>query len=194
MRYFKDVGAHKYIKSRPDIEGTGNHHNKDGVKMDGNMKTIATKLLKSEVKENIHQCFFENIILDLIKYGDGNTDIAMTLALCLIHRMDLFGEITDSIEVDHYEGSFDLTKIQSYYVDAHGNLRVNNQQQEMQTFLPERDLDKNQYEEYLNKKNQDSKDRLERRSLYELEAEKLGLDNNYLELILKERERRNKNE
>ena len=194
MRYFKDVGAHKYIKARPDIEGTGNHRNLDGVKMDAKMKTIATKLLKAEVRDEIHKCFFENVIIDLMKYGEENTDIAMTYALCLMHRMDLFQEITEDIEIDTVSQNMSLDSLSSYYLDFDGNLKMNNNDFEIQTFIPERDLDKNQYEEYVNRINVKSQETLQRRTHYEVEAEKLGLNNNYLELIMKERERKQKNE
>ena len=158
------------------------------------MKTVATKLLKAEVRDEIHKCFFENVIIDLMKYGEENTDIAMTYALCLMHRMDLFQEITEDIEIDTVSQNMSLDSLSSYYLDFDGNLKMNNNDFEIQTFIPERDLDKNQYEEYVSRINVKSQETLQRRTHYEMEAEKLGLNNNYLELIMKERERKQKNE
>ena len=87
-----------------------------------------------------------------------------------------------------------LDNLTSYYLDFDGNLKMNDNEFEIQTFIPERDLDKNQYEEYIQRINVKTNETLEKRSHYELEAEKLGLNNNYLELIMKERERKQKNE
>ena len=87
-----------------------------------------------------------------------------------------------------------LDSLSSYYLDFDGNLKMNNNDFEIQTFIPERDLDKNQYEEYVSRINVKSQETLQRRTHYEMEAEKLGLNNNYLELIMKERERKQKNE
>ena len=87
-----------------------------------------------------------------------------------------------------------LDSLSSYYLDFDGNLKMNNNEFEIQTFIPERDLDKNQYEEYVSRINVKSQETLQRRTHYEMEAEKLGLNNNYLELIMKERERKQKNE
>ena len=151
--YFKDVGARKYLKNRPDIEeaGINKHRNEYGVKMPKEVKAIITKLLKLEVKENIHKCYFENVILDLLDYGFKNTDIAMALGIALLHRMDQFDEISEGIEdAPNKVQDFDPAR-GSYYVDLNGNLRVQgiDSFNQIQEFNPERDLSERDYEQYL---------------------------------------------
>ena len=156
IRYFYDVGAQQYVKGRPDIEeaGTDKHKNKDGVKMTTMVKDVLRKCLKAEVRDNIHKCYYENVIMDLMAFGEKNTDIAMTYGLALLHRMDMFDEITDGIEYDYKSGGNFFENENSYYVDTNGNLRINSNGQTNQkigNFIPERDLDKNQYEQYVSK-------------------------------------------
>lgn len=195
IRYFYDVGAGRFVKGRPDIleAGTDKHKNKDGIKMTKESKPVLTKCLKSEVRDNIHKNYFENIIMDLMKYGDGNTDIAMTLGLCLLHKMDMFGEITDGIEYDYQNGNGNFFDDDySYYVDINGNLRINgdnSNEVKIGTFIPERDLDKNQYEEYVAKINAPDIAAKKRQTEHEKMAEELGLDQDMLSMILQERNR-----
>ena len=197
IRYFYDVGADKYIKNRPDIEeaGTQNHRNKVGVKMTTQVKPVLVKMLKSEVKENIHKCFFEIIIMDLIKFGDGNTDIAMTYGIVLLHRMDIFDEITEDIELGYREPDYDTNFSQgSYYIDTAGNLRTNTYDSgavQIQRFNPERDLNPREYQEYLDSKTKRNDDVLQRQSEFESKAKKMGVDPSILSVILKEQEKWN---
>lgn len=151
IRYFKDVGARKYLKDKPDIKETNiqNHRNEIGVKMPKEVKQLITKLLKIEVKENIHKCFFLNVILDLLDYGLKNTDIGMAYGIVLIHRMDQFDEITEGIEIPANQQMDYNPAMGSYYVDLDGSLKVKHPDEfEMLEFNPERDLDEFQYEKY----------------------------------------------
>lgn len=193
LRYFYDVEAHDYVRGRPDIDGTENHKNKDGVKMDVRLKAILVKLLKAEVRDHIHKCFISPIILDLIKFGDGNTDIAMTLGLCLIHRMDLFEEITEDIENGnaYHNGAADNVRASgSYYVDTNGKLQVNTySDNKIQSFIPERDLSKHDYEQYIQQKEMKNTGILQRRSEFESQAADMGVDVSLYELIKNENEK-----
>jgi hypothetical protein len=158
MRYFFDVGANEYVRGKPvNIEenATDNHKNNHGVKMDGRMKGIATRSLKSEVKDNIHNYWMAPVILDLIKYGDGNTDIASALIMCLIFRMDLFEEITEDIENmnDPVSNSNVSGNKGRYHIDINGNLAIDTHGEfQMESFLPHRDLSKPEYERFLAEK------------------------------------------
>ena len=155
IRYFYDVGAHEYIRGRPDIEQTEKHNNKDGLKMDGIIKPMLVRLLKAEVRDHIHKCFIAEIIFDLIKFGDGNTDIAMTLGIALIHRMDLFEEITEDIENGNvYQKQNDNVGAGgSYYVDLNGTLQVNTfSNNKMQSFIPERDMGEVEYQQHIDQR------------------------------------------
>lgn len=173
MRYFYDVGAGDYVRQKPiNVEGgaTENHKNKDGVKMDGRMKKLATILLKLEVKDNIHKYWMALIILDLIKYGDENTDIASALIMCLIFRMDIFEEITEDIENlnDPVDSSGFGENSGRYYVDIDGKLKTDmNSNFKMQQFIPHRDMSKAQYEAYVSEQKKSSEDLIKRRELYE---------------------------
>lgn len=191
MRYFYDVGADAYVKARPIIDeiNTGKHGNKDGLKMTPIVKTVGTKLLKSEVKENIHKYFIQEIILDMIKFGEENTDIAMTLLLCLIHRMDIFDEVTDGIEIDTKSYQNTNTGGSSYYVDIDGNLRLNSYgySNEIEIFNPERDLSEYEYNLYMEEKNKRAVEIVKRKEKYEDEAKTLGVDPKILELVMEER-------
>ena len=155
IRYFYDVGADEYIRGRPDIEQTEKHNNKDGLKMDGIIKPMLVRLLKAEVRDHIHKCFIAEIIFDLIKFGDGNTDIAMTLGIALIHRMDLFEEITEDIENGNvYQKQNDNVGAGgSYYVDLNGALQVNTfSHNKMQSFIPERDMGEVEYQQHIDQR------------------------------------------
>ena len=157
IRYFIDVGARKYLKDKPDIEeaGTQNHRNTIGVKMPQQVKEVITKLLKLEVKENIHKCYFLNVILDLLKYGSENTDIAMAYGIALLFRMDQFDEITEGIESRINSDKTYNPGAGSYYVDMNGNLKMQGGDSftGMQEFNPERDLDEDEYQKYLDSYN-----------------------------------------
>lgn len=193
MRYFYDVGAHHHVKSKPIIDelNTKGHGNKDGIKMTTTIKPVLVKLLKSEVKENIQKCFITEIILDLIKFGDENTDIAMTLGLCLIHRMDIFDEVTDGIEFDD-QMFVRNESTSSYYVDVTGSLRMNSfESPQMDYFIPERDMSKYEYDREMEKRESKQKEVIKRKEQYETDAMKLGVDPNILRLIMEERERLN---
>lgn len=198
IRYFYDVGAGKYVKGKPNIEeaGTQNHKNRDGVKMTKEVKPVLTKCLKAEVRENIHKCFFENVILDLMAFGEKNTDIAMTYGLCLLHRMDMFDEITDGIEYDYQNSNGNFFDAPTYYIDHNGSLRTNTDhngthETKLSNFIPERDLDSNQYKEYVDNIRNKEKEILNRQSEHEKKAKELGLDPSLLNVILQERNRLN---
>lgn len=170
IRYFYDVGADEYVRGRPNIEQTEKHNNKDGVKMDGIVKPMLTRLLKAEVRDHIQRCFIPEIIFDLIKFGDGNTDIAMTLGIALIHRMDLFEEITEDIENGNiYQKQDDnFGSNGSYYVDLKGNLKIDTySKNKIQSFIPERDMGEREYQAHIDQRNERDK---------QFEARKLQYD------------------
>ena len=201
MRYFYDVGAEHLVRQRPMIEeiGSTNHRNKDGLKMTTTVKNVGTKLLKSEVKNEIHKCFFKEVIIDLINYGDVNTDIAMAYMMCLFHRMDLFDEVTENIEVGSYQEYYDEFP-EYYYVDINGELKVGGgatsaqqynglgiKKTQMQAWHPERDLNPEEYREYIRQKNAPYEKIKKEQQEYEIKAKELGVDPSMMNLILTER-------
>lgn len=196
MRYFYDVGAHQYVRARPMLESTGsiNHKNKDGMKMTVQAKREVTKMLKIEVKENIHKCFFMNIILDLLNYGDENTDIADTYGLVLCHKLDLFGEVSEDIEMDHSGTTHnDMSTLDHYYVDVDGTLKISSFQEknrnEILVFNPERDLDEKSYNEYVEQMESKEKKLKEQQKAFEEQHKQKGLDESIMDLIISEQKK-----
>ncbi len=190
VRYFKDVGARKYLKNKPNIEeaNTSSHKNEIGVKMPNQVKVVLTKMLKNEVKENIHKCFFETIILDLLDYGYKNTDIAMAYGIALLHRMDIFDEVTEGIEyVPNQKNTFNPSQ-GTYYIDLHGNLQVNGpdefENDIVQVFNPERDLSEKEYQDYIMQLHNHSKPP-------EQVNQPKNIDDEIMNLILSEKSRMN---
>ena len=109
------------------------------------------------------------VILDLIKYGDGNTDIASALMMCLIFRMDLFEEITEDIENmnDPVSDSNVSGNQGRYHIDINGNLSIDTHSDfKMETFIPHRDLSKHEYEEFLAKKEKTKTDFIKKRETW----------------------------
>ena len=142
-----------YLKNKPDIQegNIANHRNEIGVKMPKEVKVIVTKLLKLEVKENISKYWFENVILDLLDYGFKNTDISMALGIALLHRMDIFEEVTEGIEISSISKNEFYPERGSYYQDLDGTLKMQGGdfEFEIQEFDHERDLSESEYERYL---------------------------------------------
>lgn len=189
IRYFKDVGAHKYIRHRPNLEelGTENHGNKVGIKMTTPVKNALIKCLKEEVRENLHKNWFPLIVMDLMNFGEKNTDISMTLGLCKIHAMDLFPEITDGIEVSRQPYQ-EMDMGASYYVDSNGNLRIQHygDPDKLQIFIPERDLDDAQYQEWINANQKRDVVAKKEMDEHEKKAKELGVDPQLLSVIINE--------
>lgn len=202
IRYFIDVGARDFLALRPEIDVTETHKNEYGLKMPNTVKELGRKLLKNEVKNNIHKCFFEIIIKDLIDFGEKNTDIAMCYVINLIYKLGIFGEISDSIEYQNEVVSYDEKQHQhaNWYIDMDGNLQSDTVGQfEIDYFIPERDLSEKEYNEYIDKKN--NSDQYEKvkseneikLSELEQEAKNMGVDPVMLNIIKSEKERHARN-
>lgn len=199
INFFEMVGAQKYLRERPEnIDGidTKSHGNRYGLKMPDNVKTVIIKLLKMEVNDNIHKYYFKEIIKDLMKFGDGNSDISMALGLCLAFKLDIFPDMTDGIEDSIYQVDPNDYGV-SYYVDSDGVLKTQlstfsnsfkHGETYVQNFIPERDLDPNQYDKYvesLNKQESIAKKKIDE---FEDMSKKLGIDRNLLKLVHDEKD------
>ena len=126
MTYFKDVNAHKYMRLRPNLESTlgpTNSRNEFGQRVNLKEKRLITKLLKSDVHENSFNYFFKDHLIELIDYGDINTDLAMAHGLCLIHKLDLFPEISEDLD-NFDEVEQDPLLSMSYYDIENGKLQI----------------------------------------------------------------------
>lgn len=127
MTWWKDVGAHQYLKIRPELEdiiGATKARNEYGQRMNAREKALGTKLLKTEVNENVHKILFNDIIVDLMDYGDTNTDLAMAYVMCLIFRLEMFPEITEDLESDDEFFEEDDLLTMSYYDIENGHLVI----------------------------------------------------------------------
>ena len=127
ISYFKDVGAEKYLKERPDLRkelGPSKAKNEYGQRMTADVKILGGKLLKSEVSNNSSNIWFKSILLDLINFGDGNTDLAMSYMLCLLFKLEIFEDIAED-DVDDYDSGSNVFDAMLYYdIDSHGNVIV----------------------------------------------------------------------
>ena len=164
-RYFKDVGAESYLKYKPSLRVTENHKNEYGIKMPYEVKSLGEKLLKAEVRDNIHNYFIPEFIHDMMKYGEENTDISMALMICLLYKLDLFEDITEDIEkANEFFDREGQNTGGSWYVDVDGVLQYEmdyEMEEIMTSFLPERDLDKASYDEFINMKKVKEEKRLQ---------------------------------
>jgi len=156
INYFEDCGASNHLTLKPILrnEAIANKGRQTyGVHVKGEMKGIITRLLKQEVLNHYENIWLDKILLDLIEYGDGNTDIAMAYGMCLITKLDMFDEITDDIEI-YDEG--DLLMDMAYYsTDANGNLKIKTYGSDdfddgIETFDPRKHLEGVDRENYLN--------------------------------------------
>jgi len=156
INYFEDTLGHSFLKEKPILrnEAIANKGRQTyGVHMTTEMKLIVTKLLKHEVNLNCQNIWFDKILLDLIDYGDANTDLAMAFGMCLISKLDMFDEITDDIE-DYDEGDV-LMDMAYHTIDSNGNLVVRSYGQgspgdSLETFDPRKHLTGEDRENYLN--------------------------------------------
>ena len=167
--YFKDVGAEKYLKEKPDLRkelGTSKAQNHYGQRMTPDVKILGTKLLKAEVKNNSGNIWFLNVLLDLIDFGDGNTDIAMAYMMVLLYKLELFEQIVD--ENDYEDDDYDSTNIFSdmlyYEMDSKGHIGIKtyngNEVTQMETFNP--DIHLNDYDKReIQRKRTEEKKQLE---------------------------------
>lgn len=166
-KYFKDVGAHKYLRRRPDLRKellNSKSKNEYGVRMPKEVKSVVTRLLKGEVKRNVQKYWFENLLIDLMDYGDKNTDIAMALGVVMLYKLELFDDIADEFENDDYEFQENVLDDMTYYdVDERGNVTIQTYAginvDEIQTFNPEIHLSEYDKIEYKKKKKREAEER-----------------------------------
>jgi len=156
INYFEDCGAQKYLKEKPILrnEAIANKGRQTyGVHVKAEMKSIITRLLKQEVNNNSANIWLDLILLDLIDYGDENTDIAMAFGMVLISKLDMFDDISDDIE--EYDDGDILMDMEYYAMDANGDMSVRSYQSSdsynaIETFDPRKHLTGTERENYLN--------------------------------------------
>lgn len=146
INYFDDVGAYKYLQERPDLRkelGTSKAQNKVGQRMTPDVKNLGIKLLKKDVKENSSKYWFLVMILDLLDFGDKNTDISMALVMALLFKLDKFEDMLEDYDEVMFGESDDYDTMSYYDIDVNGNIKLSyygENVDEIQMFNPATDL------------------------------------------------------
>lgn len=156
INYFEDCLAFRHLALKPILrnEAIANKGKQTyGVHMTKEMKSIVTKLLKHEVNNNSQNIWLDLIILDLIEYGDENTDISMAYGMCMIQKLDMFEEITTDLET--YDEGDVLMDMEYYTTNSRGELVLETYGESyndsgIETFDPRKHLEGEEREKYLN--------------------------------------------
>lgn len=102
INYFKDVGAHKFLRERPDLDGSGYNsraQNQYGFKLPNQYAwKLILRLLKQEVNLNFANYWFMEILSHLVDYGESNSDLGSALGMVMVAKLDMFGDISEGIE------------------------------------------------------------------------------------------------
>jgi hypothetical protein len=111
--YFDDVGGYKFLKGRPDLSGESYNSkavNKVGFKMSNqHAKKLIVRLLRAEVNQNYGNIWFEELLDDLIDFGEKNSDLGSALGMVMVSKLEMFGLVSDGIEDD----DDDLSELES---------------------------------------------------------------------------------
>ena len=158
LNHYRDIGAEDYLRRNPELSPdmvTNKGRQQYGVRMTSGangFKSLLTKFLKMEVKENVQNIHFEKVLDDLIDYGDVNTDIAMAYGICMIHKADLFEMVTADLDDDVSEGDVLMDWV-SVTSDDQGKIQyeayVNNEEDRLEKFDPRLHLTGIDREEYM---------------------------------------------
>jgi len=174
INYFIDVGAEHLLKQRPDLRkelGPTKAKNEYGQRMTNDVKVLGTKLLKTEVKDNCDNIWFRNVLLDLIDFGDVNTDIAMAFLIVLLYKLEIFETIVE--DDDDFDDGGNIFDSMAYYdVDSRGNVVVKtyggNEADEMEMYNPDIHLTETDRADIRIKKEQHKKEMDEIKKTFEI--------------------------
>lgn len=178
INYIIDVGGEHLLKERPDLRkdlGPTKAQNTYGQRMTTDVKVLVTKLLKAEANNNSENIWFRNVLLDLIDYGDVNTDIAMAYGIVLLYKLEMFEQIIE--DDDDYDEGENIFDSMSYYdVDSKGNVvsksYSGHEVDSIQDFNPDIHLSDYDKQEILRKRNQQKKELEEAKKQFEKKASK----------------------
>jgi hypothetical protein len=161
IQYFKDVGGHRYLKGRPEIDGYASRAvNQYGFKMPNqHALKFVTRLLKAEVNNNFQKIWFEELLEHLIDFGESNSDLGSAYAMVMVAKLDMFGEITEGMDSEVDDAN--IINDMSYYAMRDGKLVTKTYGEaeddeysikNMIAFDPEYDLEGEQLQAYLETK------------------------------------------
>ena len=159
--YFKDVGAYRHLKGRPEIDGYKSAAvNQYGFKMPNQYAfKLVTGLLKAEVNENFNKIWFAEILEHLIDFGEVNSDLGSAYGMVMVYKLDMFGEITEGIDESANDTSL-LHGMGRYVVEngsavwkTYGESNDLFDSGGIEYFNPEVDLDNEDYDRFKNRYN-----------------------------------------
>lgn len=161
--YFKDCGADKYLRNRPDLRkelGPTKAKNVKGQRMTPDVKQLGIKLLKAEVNNNVGNIWFKMLLMDLIDFGDKNTDIAMAFMIVLLYKLEVFPEIAEQDQNEDYGGGENIFDSMAYYdVNGRGDVVIKSYSGDeidyLETFNPDVHLSEIERIEYRRKREQE---------------------------------------
>jgi hypothetical protein len=166
INYFTDCGARdKHLMDRPEIEGyNSSASNPVGFKMPNQHAwKLTLRLLKREVNENFGNIWFEEVLNQLLNYGEENSDLGSAYAMALVAKLSIFPEETEGIEYDDTDENY-LLDMDAYIIEngtrVKKSFREIYQEKEnendfnhfIQDFDPEHDLDEEDLLKYEEEK------------------------------------------
>lgn len=171
INYYKDVGAHEYLKARPNLDGTAytsKARNVYGFKMSNQHAwKLTLRLLKAEVNLNFANIWFIELLEHLLDYGESNSDLGSAYGMVMVSKLDMFGDISDGLEempndvntlddMGHYviENGKAVFKT---YGETHQSESDEFSIHNLRAFDPEYDLEGFDKEQYLEKRAVDKK-------------------------------------
>lgn len=91
LDYFIKNGATRYLKEKPvSVHERGTlTRNKFGVHMNRQIKEVGIELMAEDIDNNGREIYFKDLLEELRKFGDENTDLAMAYMMCQIHNYDI---------------------------------------------------------------------------------------------------------
>lgn len=115
IKYFKDMGCKKYLAKRPTSFDSPETKlsNEYGVKMTGFSKPRMLSLMQSYIEDYISECWFAELIRDLLAYDKENIgtdyDLADALGYALMHIVEL-KKIPEKTNVDNQNNDLSLPR------------------------------------------------------------------------------------
>ena len=127
--------------------------------------------------------------MDLIDYGDSNTDISMAYGVVLVHKLDIFEYITDDIDTPAEDDI--LMNMEFYSVGEGGRLQANSYGEdiEMEIFDPRKHLKGEEQKAYI-KHMEEKQKRIDAHKMKQQQLNEDRHEDVFMKSILEEIERK----